>query len=122
GTLSSTTAAPGGRSVTDSSRLILIMPRQLLSTRGQLRLPYQEQSRGCNQDQTSSHLHRSVGMHRRLPPVLQTASRDTGTSQAVSIRHLQLRSFGLSFHLRRWRDRSPSSCESRALSCLKQFQ
>src|SRR6185295_13046183 len=51
-TLASTIAAPVGRSVTDSSKLILIMPLPLLSRRDRRQLPFQERSLSCSQGQT----------------------------------------------------------------------
>src|SRR2546425_13000845 len=49
--LASTIAAPVGRSVIDSSKLILIMPLPLLSRRDRRQLPYQERSLSCNRGQ-----------------------------------------------------------------------
>src|SRR4029078_7705644 len=50
-TRASTIAAPVGRSVTDSSKLILIMPLPLLSRRDRRQLPYKERSLSCSQGQ-----------------------------------------------------------------------
>src|SRR5688572_16953287 len=72
-TLSSTAATPCGRSVTDSSRFILIMP-QLLSGRDQRQPPSPALSLACNPDQTSVHQLQSDGRDRRHPLVSQNVS------------------------------------------------
>src|SRR5215204_4545405 len=84
-TLSSTSATPCGRSVTDSSKFILIMP-QLLSGRDPLQLPSQALSLACNPDQTFWNQLQSAGTDQRLRPESQNASRETPASLAISIR------------------------------------
>src|ERR1051325_7630802 len=66
-TLSSTSATPCGRSVTDSSRFILIRP-QLLTGQDQPQLPSPALSLACNPDQTSARRPQSAGTDRRPPP------------------------------------------------------
>src|SRR5678810_364214 len=73
-TLASTNTAPVGRSVTDSSKLILIMPLPLLSRRDRRQLPYQERSLSCNQGQTFYRQLRFDGTGRRVQLESQNAS------------------------------------------------
>src|ERR1041384_8869777 len=86
-TFSSTAATPWGRSVTDSSRFILIMP-QLLSGRDQPRPPFPALSLACSPDQTSVHRLRSAGTDRRRRPESRNAGPETQVDQATSIHHL----------------------------------
>src|SRR6185503_1018878 len=122
-TFSSTSATPCGRSVTDSSRFILITPL-LLSTRDQPRLPFPQRSLSCNPDQTCSHQPRFDGMGRILPQGAQSVSQGTQPNQAASNRRRPTRSS--EFHhpnpVRRSRDRNPLSSELRAQECQKQLQ
>src|SRR5215208_7002010 len=108
-TLSSTSATPCGRSVTDSSRFILIMP-QLLSGRDPLQPPSPALSLACSPDQTSSSQLRSAGRDRRPRPESQNVFREIPASQAAWIRH---RPKGFSEWLHRppepWHDRNQKS-------------
>src|SRR5688572_25741576 len=85
-TLSSTSATPWGRSVTDSSRFILIMP-QLLSGRDQPQLPSPARSLAYSPDQTSGHQLQSAGKDRRPPPVSQNVFLKSQAVRAASSRH-----------------------------------
>src|SRR6266576_2540096 len=82
-TLASTIAAPVGRSVTDSSKLILIMPLPLLSRRDRRQLPCQERSLSCNPDQTFCHQPGSAETDQITQQESQIASRDTRAGPAV---------------------------------------
>src|SRR5258705_1857987 len=121
-TLSSTAAAPFGRSVTDSSRFILIIP-QLLSRRDQPQLPFPELSRAYNPDRISCHRPLYVGRDQKLPRGFQTASTNIRQGRAVSIRHRPVESSEWPLRLRRLLlDRNPSFCALRAQGCRKPFQ
>src|SRR4030095_9031891 len=84
-TLSSPSATPWGRSVTDSSRFILIMP-QLLSGRDQQQLPSPALSLACNPDQTSGHPLLFAGTDQIPPPESQNGGPGSQAVPAVSIR------------------------------------
>src|SRR5262245_34867827 len=75
-TLSSTSATPFGRSVTESRRLILIMPLLLLSKRDQRQLPFRVLFRACIRDQISSHRPGFPGTDQRPQRGFQSASQD----------------------------------------------
>src|SRR5215218_4793078 len=85
-TLSSTSATPWGRSVTDSSRFILIMPL-LLSAPGRQLLPSQALSLACSPDRTFSHQPRSAGTDRKPPPESRNDSRGSQPNREASNRH-----------------------------------
>src|SRR6266498_5309697 len=91
-TLASTIAAPVGRSVMDSSKLILIMPLPLLSRRDRRQLPYQERSLSCSPDQTFCHQPVFGEKDQTTQPVFRNASRDSQAGQAILNRRL-LREF-----------------------------
>src|SRR5688572_22195959 len=84
-TLSSTSATPCGRSVTDSSRFILIMP-QLLSGRDQPQLPSPARSLSCSLDQTSANQLQSGGRDQRLRQESQNGPPESQPGPATSIR------------------------------------
>src|SRR5258705_5948885 len=121
-TFSSTAAAPFGRSVTDSSRFILIIP-QLLSGRDQPQLPFPELSRAYNPDRISCHRPLSVGTDHKLPPGFPTASTNIRQGRAVSIRHRPVESSVWPLRPRQLLlDRNPSFCALQAPGCRKRFQ
>src|SRR5215213_521635 len=119
-TLSSTAATPCGRSVTDSSRFILIMPL-LLSAQDQQQLPSLALSRACSPDRTSSHQLQSAGTDRIPPPGSRNVLLRTQAGQAASIHHLRAKSSEspLRFPVLS-RDRSRKSSSLRAREVLKQ--
>src|SRR5687768_6433677 len=82
-TRASTIAAPVGRSAIDSSKLILIMPFPLLSTRDRRQLPYQERSLSCSPGQISLHLPVFAGRDQTLQPVSQSVLRGNLAAQEV---------------------------------------
>src|SRR6267142_3883660 len=82
-TLASTIAAPVGRSVIDSSKLILIMPLLLLSRRDRRQLPYQERSLSCSPDQTFCHQLGFAETDQITQQVSRIASRDTRADQVA---------------------------------------
>src|SRR5215470_1309254 len=96
-TLSSTSATPWGRSVTDSSRFILIMP-QLLSGRDQQRLPSPALSLACSPDQTSAHQLQSGGRDRRRLRGSQNVLIKSQAGPATSIRRRPTRSSEYPLH------------------------
>src|ERR1051325_1301528 len=121
-TLSSTSATPWGRSVTDSRRFILIMP-QLLSGQDQQQLPSPALSLACSPDQTSVHQLQSAGRDRRLPPVSQNVSLKSQAGPAASShrRPIESSESPLRFPARSL-DRSRKSSSLRARGSRKQSQ
>src|SRR6266850_8218319 len=82
-TLASTIAAPVGRSVTDSSKLILIMPLPLLSKRDRRQLPYQERSLSYSPDQTFCRRLVSGGKDQTVPREFRNAWRGSRAGPEV---------------------------------------
>src|SRR6185503_13059171 len=82
-TLSSTAATPCGRSVTDSSRFILIMPL-LLSAPDQQPLPSLALSRACSPDQPCVHQLQPGGTDQTPRPEYQNVRRGSRVDQATS--------------------------------------
>src|SRR5687767_13069246 len=76
-TLASTIAAPVGRSVMDSIKLILIMPLPLLSKRDRRQLPCQGRSLSCNLDQTFCRLPGFGGKGQTVQLGFRIVSRDS---------------------------------------------
>src|SRR5882672_9176793 len=86
--LASTIAAPVGRSVIDSSKLILIMPLPLLSRRDRRQLPYQERSLSCSPGQIFCRQLLSDETDQTIQPVFRNAWRDIRASREASNRLL----------------------------------
>src|SRR6185295_15663849 len=93
-TRASTIAAPVGRSVTDSSKLILIMPLPLLSRRDRRQLPYQERSLSCSQGQIFFRQLLSDEKDQTAQREFRTAWRGNPANQAASNCHRRSGSSG----------------------------
>src|SRR6266498_1145544 len=122
-TRASTIAAPVGRSVMESSKLILIMPLPLLSTRDRRQLPYQERSLSCNRDQTFYRRQLSGEKGRTIPRGFRIVLQDTQADREASNCLLPPESSEwLPRLLPRSRGRSPLFCGSPERECRTRFR
>src|SRR6266700_5556915 len=101
-TLSSTKATPVGRSVTDCSRLILIIWRQLLSARVRQRWPSRGLSRECIPGRNLSRRRGSCEMGRTSQRGSRSACSENPPCLSALIHHLKPESFALPHSGPRW--------------------
>src|SRR5207253_1804832 len=122
-TRASTIAAPVGRSVTDSSKLILIMPLPLLSRRDRRQLPCQERSLSCSPDQTFCHQPVSGERDQTAQPVFRIAWPENRVGRAAWNRlPLPESSEWLPRSLPRWPGKNPWSFVFLMRECQRRFR